>query len=141
MIGLLTIQLLKAQGCRVLGIDYDTERCDLAQSFGAEINGKKTCSFGDVSATSFFPAKPLGCYGDGGAIFTNDDVLAQIMISIRIHGSGANKYDNIRLGINGRLDTIQAAILLEKLTIFPQEIIKRNKIADYYRSCLSNNFI
>ena len=107
---------------------------DAAQGFGGEINGRKAGSFGNVAATSFFPAKPLGCYGDGGAIFTDDDNLAQKMISIRIHGGGVDKYDNVRLGINGRLDTLQAAILLEKLAIFPEEIMKRNEIAKYYKS-------
>ena len=109
---------------------------DAAQGFGGGINEKKTCSFGDISATSFFPAKPLGCYGDGGAIFTNDPDLAQIMKSIRIHGSGKDKYDNVRLGINGRLDTIQAAILIEKLSIFPDELVMRNKVANYYTTRL-----
>ncbi len=105
---------------------------DAAQGFGGEINGRKAGSFGDVAATSFFPAKPLGCYGDGGAIFTNDEELAQKMKSIRVHGGGIDKYDNIRLGLNGRLDTLQAAILLEKLSIFPDEITKRNEVAKYY---------
>ena len=113
---------------------------DAAQGFGGEIHEKKAGSFGDVTATSFFPAKPLGCYGDGGAIFTDDDILAEKMTSIRIHGSGSDKYDNVRLGINGRLDTLQAAILLEKLAIFPEEIIKRNEVAEYYTSNLSNHY-
>jgi dTDP-4-amino-4,6-dideoxygalactose transaminase len=110
---------------------------DAAQGFGGEIHGKKAGSFGHVAATSFFPAKPLGCYGDGGAIFTDDDNLLEIMKSIRVHGGGSNKYDNIRLGINGRLDTIQAAILLEKLVIFSDELIKRNTVAQYYRKNIS----
>jgi len=105
---------------------------DAAQGFGGEIRGRKAGSFGHVAATSFFPAKPLGCYGDGGAIFTNDDKLADIMRCIRVHGSHSDKYDNIRIGINGRLDTIQAAVLLEKLEIFDEEVILRNKVADYY---------
>jgi len=105
---------------------------DGAQGFGGSIRNQKACSFGDVAATSFFPAKPLGCYGDGGAIFTDNDELANIIRSIRVHGSGKNKYDNIRIGINGRLDTIQAAILLEKLKIFEYEVILRNKVASYY---------
>ena len=88
---------------------------DAAQSFGAAYKGKKACSLGDIGATSFFPAKPLGCYGDGGMCFTDDDHLADIMRSVRAHGKGNHKYDNIRIGINGRLDTIQAAILLAKL--------------------------
>jgi len=114
---------------------------DSAQGFGGKIMDSKNCSFGKVSTTSFFPAKPLGCYGDGGAIFTDDDNLAEIMKSIRVHGSGTDKYDNIRLGINGRLDTIQAAILLEKFNIFPDEIILRNNIANIYNDNLSNNLI
>ncbi len=113
---------------------------DMAQSFGAEIRGKRAGTFGDVAATSFFPSKPLGCYGDGGAIFTNDEKIASVLQSIRVHGSGENKYDNVRLGINGRLDTIQAAILLEKLSIFDTELIKRRKVADIYANEISNLF-
>ena len=109
---------------------------DAAQSFGGEICGQKACSFGDAASTSFFPDKPLGCNGDGGAIFTSDDDLAKILRSIRTHGEGADNYDNIRLGINGRLDTLQASILLEKLTIFPNEVVMRNKVAEYYTSNL-----
>ena len=114
---------------------------DAAQSFGGSIQGKKTGSFGDTSATSFFPAKPLGCYGDGGAVFTDDRELAEKLTSIREHGKGLTKYDNIRIGINGRMDTIQAAILLEKLKIFPEELIKRNHIADQYRELLGSHFV
>lgn len=114
---------------------------DAAQGFGGEVNGKKACSFGDVAATSFFPAKPLGCYGDGGAIFTNDDCLSSVMKSIRVHGGGVDKYENIRVGLNGRLDTLQAAILLEKLAIFPKEVIQRNKVAEYYSQNISNQFV
>ena len=114
---------------------------DAAQGFGGEIRGKKAGSFGHVASTSFFPAKPLGCYGDGGAIFTNDEELAEKMKSIRVHGSGANKYENIRLGINGRLDTFQAAILLEKLSIFDNELKLRNSVADYYSNNISSRFI
>ena len=113
---------------------------DAAQGFGGEIRGQKAGSFGDVASTSFFPAKPLGCYGDGGAIFTNDEELAQKMRSIRIHGSGSDKYENVRLGINGRLDTLQAAILLEKLSIFNNELKLRNKVADYYSDNISGSF-
>ena len=107
---------------------------DFAQAFGSSIGVKKAGSFGNVSATSFYPSKPLGCYGDGGAIFTDDDELAEKMKSIRVHGAGGNKYQNIRVGLNGRLDTIQAAILLEKLDIFENELKSRNKIANYYAS-------
>lgn len=91
---------------------------DAAQGFGGSINGEKACSFGDAATTSFFPAKPLGCYGDGGAIFTNDSKLAELLNSYKIHGKGTSKYDNIRIGVNSRLDTIQAAILNVKLTAF-----------------------
>ena len=113
---------------------------DAAQGFGGEIRGQKAGSFGDVASTSFFPAKPLGCYGDGGAIFTNDKQLAEKMRSIRIHGSGSDKYENVRIGINGRLDTLQAAILLEKLSIFKDELKLRNKVADYYSNNISKSF-
>jgi len=105
---------------------------DAAQSFGATYNGKKTCSFGDMAATSFFPAKPLGCYGDGGAVFTESEKLAKKLRSIRVHGKGEHKYDNVRTGINGRLDTLQAAILLEKLAVCGKEIELRNEIAQRY---------
>ena len=113
---------------------------DSAQGFGGQIGNEHACSFGDISTTSFFPAKPLGCYGDGGAIFTNDDALAEKMKSIRIHGSGKDKYDNIRTGINGRLDTFQAAILLEKLNLFPGELIKRNQKAENYSKYISDSY-
>ena len=114
---------------------------DAAQGFGGKIGKQKACTFGDVSSTSFFPAKPLGAYGDGGAIFTNDNKLAEKMKSIRVHGEGKDKYENIRLGLNGRLDTIQAAILIEKLTIFESELIMRSKIAKRYTNNLNSNFI
>ena len=91
---------------------------DAAQGFGGSINEKKACSFGDAATTSFFPAKPLGCYGDGGAIFTNDDGLAELLNSLKVHGKGDNKYDNVRIGVNSRLDSIQAAVLNVKLTAF-----------------------
>ena len=96
--------------------------CDAAQSFGATYKGRKVGSIGLATAVSFYPAKPLGCYGDGGAIFTDDEALAAVMRSIRVHGEGADKYDNVRIGLNGRLDTVQAAVLIEKLKIFPDEI-------------------
>lgn len=110
---------------------------DAAQGFGGNINGKKAASFGDVSGTSFFPAKPLGCYGDGGAIFTDDDELAAAMKSIHVHGQGTDKYDNVRIGLNSRLDAMQAAILLEKLALFDGELEARNEIANYYTEKLS----
>jgi dTDP-4-amino-4,6-dideoxygalactose transaminase len=109
---------------------------DAAQSFGAQYNGKKAGSLADVAATSFFPAKPLGGYGDGGAVLTNDDNLADVMESLRVHGKGQHKYDNIRIGINGRLDTLQAAILLAKLDIFNQEIESRQEVASRYSAGL-----
>lgn len=111
---------------------------DAAQSFGASYHGRKVGSIGLATATSFFPAKPLGCYGDGGAVFTDDATLAEVMRSIRVHGQGSDKYDNVRIGINGRLDTIQAAILLEKLKIFADEIDEREKIARRYDDALAD---
>lgn len=105
---------------------------DGAQSFGSEYKNLKACTYGDISTTSFFPAKPLGCYGDGGAIFTQDSDLAEIIDSIRLHGKGVEKYDNVRIGVNSRLDTLQAAILIEKLAIFQQEIKLRNEFAALY---------
>lgn len=111
---------------------------DGAQSFGASYKGLKVGNIGDMATTSFFPAKPLGCYGDGGAIFTNDDELAAIIKSLRVHGQGSDKYDNVRIGMNGRLDTIQAAILIEKLKIFPNELIARQKTADAYNAALKD---
>ncbi|MBN1576772.1 MAG: DegT/DnrJ/EryC1/StrS family aminotransferase [Chitinispirillaceae bacterium] len=111
---------------------------DAAQSFGAEYKGGKACSLAEIAAASFFPAKPLGCYGDGGALFIDDDSLFEILSSLRVHGKGADKYDNVRIGINGRLDTLQAAILLEKMEIFPGEIEKRQRIASRYIDGLRN---
>ena len=105
---------------------------DAAQSFGGEYKGKKACSFGHIACTSFFPAKPLGCYGDGGMCFTDDDALAAALDSIRVHGKGSHKYENARIGINGRLDTLQAAILLAKFAIFPEEVERRNEVAARY---------
>ena len=114
---------------------------DAAQGFGGRFNGKRTCSFGDVSATSFFPAKPLGCYGDGGAIFTDDDALYEKMYSIRVHGQGSSRYDNVRIGLNGRLDTIQAAVLLSKLEVFENEMEKKKQIASKYTESLRDTFL
>lgn len=106
---------------------------DGAQGFGGEINGKKACSFGDISTTSFFPAKPLGCYGDGGAIFTDNEEWYKKILSIRVHGKGEFKYDNVRIGLNSRLDTLQAGILLPKLKAFREyELESRNKWAKLY---------
>ena len=112
---------------------------DAAQSFGAQHNNKMSCSFGNIGCTSFFPAKPLGCYGDGGMCFTADDHLAEIMTSIRVHGKGGHKYDNVRIGINGRLDTLQAAILLAKFDIFPEEVELRQTVAQRYTDLLSTS--
>lgn len=112
---------------------------DGAQGFGGAIDGRKVCSFGDIATTSFFPAKPLGCYGDGGALFTDNDELADIMRSIRVHGKGTMKYDNIRIGLNSRLDTIQAAVLSVKLRAFREyELNDVNRAAERYTELLSD---
>ena len=113
---------------------------DGAQGFGAIYKGYRVGSLGDATTTSFFPAKPLGCYGDGGAVFTNDDELAELINSLRLHGKGRMKYDNVRIGVNSRLDTIQAAILLEKIRIFPDELERRNAIASKYSDALSGQY-
>lgn len=111
---------------------------DAAQSFGAALNGRRVGTFGAYTATSFFPAKPLGCYGDGGAVFTDDDEKAEILRSLRVHGKGLEKYDNVRVGLNSRLDTLQAAILIEKLAIFEEEIEARNVVAERYTTALAD---
>jgi len=132
-----------------LAADYDrintiAKTCELvviedaAQSFGGEYNGKKCGSLADLACTSFYPAKPLGCYGDGGMCFTDDERLADILRSIRVHGMGKEKYDNVRIGINGRLDTLQAAILLAKFDVFPEEIELRQKAANRYTEALGS---
>lgn len=123
-------QIAHSEGVKVL--------VDAAQSFGAKSHGRSVGSMGDATTTSFFPAKPLGCYGDGGAIFTADDELAQLINSIRLHGKGSAKYDNVRIGMNSRLDTIQAAILIEKLKIFPKELELRSKVAAIYSAALED---
>lgn len=109
---------------------------DAAQGIGAQFGSKKCGSFGDISATSFFPTKPLGCYGDGGAVFTDNEEIYGILKSLRVHGKGKNKYDNIRIGMNSRLDSIQAAVLLSKLQVFDEEIEKRQNIAKRYDEAL-----
>jgi dTDP-4-amino-4,6-dideoxygalactose transaminase len=111
---------------------------DAAQSFGASYQGRNVGTIGIATATSFYPAKPLGCYGDGGAVFTDDDDLAAVVRCLRVHGQGTDKYDNVRVGLNGRMDTLQAAILIEKLRIFPAEIERRNRVASRYSAELAS---
>src|SRR5512144_1035678 len=111
---------------------------DAAQAFGASYKGRRLGTLGLATATSFFPAKPLGCFGDGGAIFTDDAELASALRSVRVHGQGSDKYDNVRLGLTGRLDTMQAAVLIEKLKIFEDEIAARNRVAERYGRGLGN---
>ena len=112
--------------------------CDSAQGFGGTIEGRMTGTFGRVTTTSFFPAKPLGCYGDGGAVFTDDDDLAKLIDSLRVHGKGSDKYDNVRIGLNSRLDTLQAAILSVKLSVYGAEIEARDRVAERYTARLTN---
>lgn len=130
---------------RPAGYDYLADYCrerglllveDGAQGFGGSIGSKKACSFGDISTTSFFPAKPLGCYGDGGALFTNDDNYADLLRSLRVHGKGTDKYDNIRIGLNSRLDTMQAAVLQVKMRHFDDELKAVNHAAELYTKLL-----
>ena len=113
---------------------------DAAQGFGGSLDGKRNGAFGDVSATSFFPAKPMGCYGDGGAIFTDDEGLMALMKSIRVHGQGSDKYDNVRMGMNGRMDTLQAAVILAKLPLFERELELRQEVAQCYTEQLQGYF-
>jgi dTDP-4-amino-4,6-dideoxygalactose transaminase len=113
--------------------------CDTAQGFGGMMDGKRAGAIGDAAATSFFPAKPLGCYGDGGACFTNDDTLKDLLLSLRMHGQGRDRYEHIQIGLNSRLDTIQAAILIEKLKIFEDEIEKRNDVARRYNQAFAGS--
>lgn len=110
---------------------------DAAQGFGGQYKGRACGSFGAIACTSFFPAKPLGCYGDGGMCFTDSDELRDLLVSIRVHGQGRDKYENVRIGINGRLDTMQAAVLLPKFGIFPEEVGLRQKVAERYAALLS----
>lgn len=114
---------------------------DAAQSFGCKYYNHPFGLFADIVTTSFFPSKPLGCYGDGGAIFTNNKKIFNTISSLRVHGSGKNKYDNVLVGLNSRLDSIQATILLQKLKLFNNEIVKKNKIANYYQQEISDFFI
>lgn len=111
---------------------------DAAQSYGATLDNRAVGSLGDFTTTSFFPAKPLGAYGDGGAILTDDDGLRETLLSIRVHGQGRDKYENLRLGLTARLDTIQAAVLLEKLAIFDEEIVARDRVAARYADGLAD---
>jgi len=111
---------------------------DAAQGFGGVVGNRNIGTLADATATSFFPAKPLGCYGDGGAVFTDDDRMLEILTSLRVHGQGTDKYDNVRIGLTARLDTIQAAVLIEKLKIFPDEIAERNRIAQRYTQALGD---
>jgi dTDP-4-amino-4,6-dideoxygalactose transaminase len=111
---------------------------DAAQAFGATYKNRRLGALAPATATSFFPAKPLGCYGDGGAVLTDDEELAQVMRSLRVHGEGRDKYDCARIGLNGRLDTIQAAVLIEKLKIFPEEIVARERVARRYCAGLAD---
>ena len=124
-------QIANHAGLRVL--------TDAAQSFGATLNGSPVGSFGDATATSFFPAKPLGCFGDGGAVFTDDDDLAAVVRSLRTHGQGADKYDTVRVGVNARLDTLQAAVLLVKLAHFERELEQRDEVVARYNAALSDS--
>lgn len=110
---------------------------DTAQGFGGEYKGRKSGTLGELSATSFYPPKPLGCYGDGGAVFTSNDALAEKIRSIRVHGEGVDKYDNIRIGLNARMDSIQAAVLKSKLTVFADEIRQRQRVAQNYSNALA----
>ena len=112
---------------------------DGAQSFGGLQSGRRACSFGEVACTSFFPAKPLGCYGDGGMCFTDDQELDGLMRSLRMHGQGGEKYDNVRIGVNGRIDSIQSAVLLSKFSIFPEELDLRQKAAERYNALLADS--
>lgn len=123
-------EIAEAQGMTVIA--------DSAQGFGGLYKGKMTGSVANVTTTSFFPAKPLGCYGDGGAIFTDDGRLAELLASLRFHGKGDDNYDNVRVGMNSRLDTLQAAILLQKLSIYPEEIEARQQVAERYNGALGN---
>jgi dTDP-4-amino-4,6-dideoxygalactose transaminase len=125
------LPLCEAEGLLVL--------CDTAQGFGAELNNRRTGAIGNAATTSFFPSKPLGCYGDGGACFTDDDALAQTLRSLRMHGQGSHRYEHVAIGLNSRLDTIQAAVLAQKLRIFPEEIDAREKIAHRYNAGLAQD--
>lgn len=122
-----------------IAVEHDLKIiADAAQAYAARDGVRIAGGVGDVATTSFFPAKPLGCYGDGGAVFTHDDAIAERLRSLRVHGKGRDKYDNVRIGLNSRLDTLQAAILLEKLAIYEDEIERRQKVAERYAQSLDN---
>jgi dTDP-4-amino-4,6-dideoxygalactose transaminase len=127
--------LCRAHGLRIIE--------DAAQAFGAGYKGRsvRASGFGDIGCTSFFPAKPLGCYGDGGMCFTNDEELREKLTSIRVHGMGTDRYDNVRIGINGRLDSLQAAVLLAKFELFPDEVAARNRVARRYGERIKGNVV
>jgi len=142
--GIITVDLfgLPADHDRINPIAADHDLFvleDAAQGFGGEVNGRRAGTLAEVGSTSFFPAKPLGCYGDGGALFTNDDNLAALFRSIRVHGRGVDKYENVRLGITGRLDALQAAVLIPKLSIFPDELNSRQRAALTYERLISSS--
>jgi dTDP-4-amino-4,6-dideoxygalactose transaminase len=129
------------EGIRAIADKYSLKIIeDGAQGFGGQIGNERACSFGDISTTSFFPAKPLGGYGDGGALFTNSDEIADTLRSLTQHGKGKHKYSNERIGMNSRLDTMQAAILLEKLKLFENELVVRNEIAANYLNRITDDF-
>jgi UDP-2-acetamido-2-deoxy-ribo-hexuluronate aminotransferase len=144
---LLTVDLFGAPvdyaRARALADQYDLRFIsDAAQAFGADFKGRKVgSSLADLTTTSFFPAKPLGCYGDGGAIFTDDDQLADVIRSICLHGKGEAKYDVVRVGVNSRLDTLQAAVLLSKMTVFSEELERRHEVAERYTAGLSDHLL
>ena len=112
---------------------------DAAQGFGGTFNGRRAGTLAEIGCTSFFPAKPLGCYGDGGALFTSDDSLASLFRSIRVHGQGIDRYENVRLGLTGRLDAMQAAVLIPKLSVFPDELNARQRVASAYEKMISSS--
>ena len=127
------MEIARAENIKVL--------VDGAQSFGGSSKGRRVGSMGDATTTSFFPAKPLGCYGDGGAIFTQNDKDAALIRSMSLHGKGSHKYEHVNIGLNSRLDTIQAAILIEKLKIFPKELVAREEVAKRYESLLKGQVV
>ncbi len=127
---------------REIALRYDLILAeDAAQGMGASYKGQKCGSFGDIAATSFFPSKPLGCYGDGGAVFTDNEAMWELLKSLRVHGKGSSKYENIRIGLNSRLDTLQAAVLLPKLKRLEEEIVRRQYLAARYDEACKGKYI